>query len=83
MSEPPAYLDPRDPAVHLDQHTQRYVWEGDEKEWEWHGRPPMEEERQTSGRWIEVISQEEINKQQEVYSVAGVDETVRMPQHPT
>lgn len=75
MSAPPAYLDAREDAVHLDQSTQQYVWEGDDGEWEWHGpAPTADEERVSKGRWIKRIGEEEISKQQEVYSVKGVDE---------
>ncbi|WFC98167.1 hypothetical protein MYAM1_000891 [Malassezia yamatoensis] len=74
MSEPPAYLDPNDPDVHLDQQTNQYVWEGTNGEYEWHGKVPSDEEKQTRGRWVKKIGEEDILKQQEVYSVAGVDE---------
>lgn len=79
MAEPPAYLDPSEEAVHMDQTTRQYIWEHGESVWEWHGAPPHGEERRvTQGRWIKAIGEDELHKQQEVYSVAGVDESVCM-----
>ena len=74
--EPPAYLDPEDPSVHLDKQTQRWVWEDENgREHEWHGKAPNGT-RVSEGRWMPVISEEDIAKQAEVYRVAGVDDTV-------
>ncbi|WFD29813.1 hypothetical protein MSPP1_000826 [Malassezia sp. CBS 17886] len=72
---PPAYVDRTDPEVHLDCTTQHWVWEDEGSEWEWHGAKPTEERpRQTQGRWLPIVNDEEIQRQQEVYSMAGVDE---------
>ena len=63
-------------CVHLDKQTQRWVWEDENgREHEWHGKAPNGT-RVSEGRWMPVISEEDIAKQAEVYRVAGVDDTV-------
>lgn len=78
MSAPPAHLDTNDAAVHYDKLASRWMWEDSEgNSWEWRSAAEVTPGQQSrDGRWLPVASTEEILRQQEGYSVKGVDESV-------